>query len=276
MTAVALSAPTIWAHRGASHRHPENTLAAFRAAIDLGADGIEFDIGLTADGVAVVLHDAYVDRTTNGSGLVADFTSSDLARLDAGDGERVPRLEEVLELAAGRVSVNIEIKAAASVPAVMAALRARPVDAIVSSAHWGALRDVAVVDGTIPRYPLCFAPAADLEGMHEMARRHYGPERVAAELGAFADTDRGLDAALEEARDTRAAGLSIWHDGLTRADVDRIRSAGLRVWVWTVDDPQRAIELAEWQVDGLCSNVPDLIRSVIISRETPTPSEETR
>src|SRR5262245_34742321 len=105
------------AHRGASARAPENTLAAFREAIRLGADAIELDVQLSADGVPMVIHDLTVDRTTNGHGSVASFASRDLRRLDAGAwyssrfrGERIPTLEEALECARGRCGLNIEIK----------------------------------------------------------------------------------------------------------------------------------------------------------------------
>jgi glycerophosphoryl diester phosphodiesterase len=105
------------AHRGASARAPENTLAAFKEAIRLDADAIEIDVHLSADGVPVVIHDDTVDRTTNGRGPVASIACRDLKRLDAGAwfssrfrGERIPTLEEAMECARGRCGLNIEIK----------------------------------------------------------------------------------------------------------------------------------------------------------------------
>src|SRR5206468_4882936 len=116
---AAAHRPLRVAHRGASARAPENTLAAFREAIRLGADAIELDVQLSADGVPMVIHDLTVDRTTNGHGSVASFASRDLRRLDAGawfssrfKGERVPTLEEALECARGRCGLNVEIKEA--------------------------------------------------------------------------------------------------------------------------------------------------------------------
>lgn len=73
----------VWAHRGASGYAPENTLAAFQEAVDMGADGVELDIQLTKDGEMVVIHDETVDRTTNGKGWVKDYTFEDLRKLDA-------------------------------------------------------------------------------------------------------------------------------------------------------------------------------------------------
>ena len=99
-------------HRGASVRFPENTLASFRAALEAGAGGLELDVRVTRDGHPVVMHDATVDRTTDGSGAVAGMTLAEVRRLDAGQsdaGEPVPTLREVLTEFPG-VSVNVDIK----------------------------------------------------------------------------------------------------------------------------------------------------------------------
>jgi glycerophosphoryl diester phosphodiesterase len=108
------------AHRGASAYYPENTMSAFRAAYEMGAEMIELDIGLSSDGIPVVIHDSDLDRTTNGSGNVSDFTFEELRQLDAGAwfgekhaGEKIPSLEEVLQFAAGKIALNIEIKSEA-------------------------------------------------------------------------------------------------------------------------------------------------------------------
>ncbi len=105
------------AHRGASGHAPENTMAAFRRAFDMGADGVEFDVQLTKDGHPVIFHDETLQRTTNGSGALADSSLSDIAQLDAGSwfapdfaGERIPSLHDLLEFAKGRFLLNIEIK----------------------------------------------------------------------------------------------------------------------------------------------------------------------
>ncbi|MGZ8578333.1 MAG: glycerophosphodiester phosphodiesterase, partial [Actinomycetota bacterium] len=103
------------AHRGASAEVPENTLAAFERAVEVGADAVEFDVRLTRDGVAVVMHDADVDRTTDGRGLVRDHSLAEVKGLRAlggaeGRDQEVPSLEEALVALSGRVAVDIEIK----------------------------------------------------------------------------------------------------------------------------------------------------------------------
>ncbi|NUM44464.1 MAG: glycerophosphodiester phosphodiesterase [Anaerolineales bacterium] len=102
--------PAIIAHRGASRYAPQNTLAAFQLAVDQQADGIEFDVRLSADGIPVVIHDASVRHTTNGRGWVANMTLAALRKLDAGQGETIPTLDEVLETVGGKLLLNIELK----------------------------------------------------------------------------------------------------------------------------------------------------------------------
>lgn len=121
MRAASSSPPPqrgIGAHRGASRTHPENTLAAFREAVRLGAAMVELDLRRTADGHVVVMHDATVERTTDGSGAVAESTLAALRELDAGShagpgfaGERIPTLEEVLDWSPPGVWLNLQVKA---------------------------------------------------------------------------------------------------------------------------------------------------------------------
>src|SRR3954466_10785832 len=100
----------IYAHRGASAIHPENTLRAFRHALAIGVDGIELDVHATADGIPVVVHDRDVGRTTDGVGYVDEMPLARLESFDAGDGERVPTLAEVLTLVGDAAHLDIEIK----------------------------------------------------------------------------------------------------------------------------------------------------------------------
>ncbi len=133
------SLPACFAHRGAAAEFPENTLPAFRRALELGADGIELDVRLVHQRL-LVIHDETLDRTTSGTGSVYARSLASLRRLDAGGGARIPYLEEVIELVGGRLMLNIEIKddgAAAMLPATISrALRRgmlEPSGVIISS-----------------------------------------------------------------------------------------------------------------------------------------------
>ncbi|WP_036635669.1 glycerophosphodiester phosphodiesterase [Paenibacillus massiliensis] len=152
------------AHRGCSNAAPENTMAAFQLALDCSAvSWIELDVQLSRDGVPMVIHDFKVDRTTNGTGLVRDMTSAELARLDAGAwksskyaGEHVPQLSEVLDLCQGSVSLNIELKTSGNMypgleKAVLREIMARRMerDVVLTSFDRQALRQVKALDSEI-------------------------------------------------------------------------------------------------------------------------------
>jgi glycerophosphoryl diester phosphodiesterase len=133
-------------HRGNPDECPENTLASFRSAIELGVDLIECDVHRSEDGGLPVIHDHLLDRTTDGSGLVRDYTMAELQRFDAGSwkdprfkGERIPSLDEVLAVAKGRVGVAIEIK---NLPLPYAGIEDAVVRAISDA---GMLEDVVVI-----------------------------------------------------------------------------------------------------------------------------------
>ena len=112
-----IPSPAIIAHRGASQNAPENTLAAFEKAVEFNADGIELDVMLTRDHEVIVIHDGSLDRTTNGHGRVTDMALADIQQLDAGSyfgpefaGQPIPTLNQVLDLFAGTIPINIELK----------------------------------------------------------------------------------------------------------------------------------------------------------------------
>jgi glycerophosphoryl diester phosphodiesterase len=100
----------IMGHRGAPAAEPENTLRSFRRALAMGVAAVELDVQLTKDGRLAVIHDETLDRTTNGRGLVKDLTLAELHRLDAGQGEPVPSLEEVFDLVKGKAHLLVELK----------------------------------------------------------------------------------------------------------------------------------------------------------------------
>lgn len=245
----------IFAHRGVSAHLPENTKAAFARAIELGIDGIELDVHLSADRIPVVIHDDTADRTTNGTGGIGEFTARQLGLLDAGAGESVPTLSEVLAMAAGKLRVNIELKDATSVePIVQVVTEATGVDWFASSADWGALAELRRLLPDAKTYPLC---VGNLEKLSALLSRDDDADQFAG---------RGIQAAIDFAVEHGGEGVSIWEGGLDHDDIARIHAAGLQVWVWTVNDPERALELLEMGADAVCTDDPELIQQILPSQ----------
>jgi len=220
----------IYAHRGASAEAPENTLAAFRRALETGADGIELDIQLSRDGVPFIIHDETLERTTDGTGTVAQATAEVLRTLDAGSwfdpgfaGEPPPTLEAALQLLAGRLRINIEIKDARAGRAVLDLLRQFPrAEVVVSSFNHGLL---ALLRRVAPDLPL-----AVLQDAGDWRR------------------------ALARAESLQACAFHPHVDLVNRPLMAACRRLRLPVFPWTVDDPSRARALARIGVAGLFTN----------------------
>ncbi len=238
-------------HRGASAAAPPNTLAAFEKAVELGADGIEFDVHVSADGVPVVIHDFAVDGTTDGSGRVADLTLAELEELDAGStfdptfaGERIPTLEEVLQHVGSRLLLNIELKTISLHDnglerAVIARVEQHGLDdrVLLSSFNPLSLRRARRI---APHVPVGFL---------------YGP---------------GLPGPLRQAWLALAPPHAARHPEHEMVDAHYIawaRRRGYQVNVWTVDDPDEMRRLIGLGVDGIITNVPDVLRSVLESQQ---------
>jgi glycerophosphoryl diester phosphodiesterase len=239
------SLPQIIAHRGDSSRAPENTLAAFEAAIDSGAHRVEFDVQLTRDGVPVVFHDDVLDRTTNGSGPVGTLCFVEIRRLDAGswfgprfEGQRVPSLDEVLRLCGSRICMNVEIKFSDTAQEpdgledrVVGALRAHGLAevTVVSSFRSAALERVRLLAPEIRRESLYD------EGVHPTA------------LGA-----------LEWAATTASESFNLCLTTLLSAPwlVTEAHERGLGIKVFTVDEPSEFLQVLELGVDGVFTSRP--------------------
>jgi glycerophosphoryl diester phosphodiesterase len=210
-------------HRGVMGVEPENTLRSFRRAEREGLDGIELDLHLSQDGALVVMHDATVDRTTDGTGAIADLTLEELRRLDAGGGERVPTFEEVLDTVGPALPIQAEIKdvAAARVLAKVLAER-RLLDRVsVLSFHDEALAEIR---GLLPEVTTVL---------------------VAGRTGKdFADRARAVGARL----------VSLELPKLSLDAVERCNAAGIDVMAWTVNSPR---DLALARALGLVGAVTD-------------------
>jgi glycerophosphoryl diester phosphodiesterase len=226
------------AHRGASGRAPENTRAAFAAALDLGAKAVELDCQLSADGELVVIHDETLDRTTDGHGPVGDRSASELARLDAGSwfgaefrGERIPRLGDVLAQLRNRVILNIEIKSARDLGTIEPKLAA--LVAAERAAEW-------VV----------------FSSFHAAGVRNLRAAAPWARLGVLCDQDPmagGLALAAELGAEFLIPGRRWIDSGVVAA----AHARGLDVWVWTVNEPGEMRRLIALGVDAIFSDYPE-------------------
>jgi glycerophosphoryl diester phosphodiesterase len=235
--------PWVIAHRGASGNAPENTMAAFERAVELGAGFIETDLRLTRDARFVAIHDVTLERTTNGRGNVHDFTLAELRKLDAGMwfdrefmGQRIPTLEEILEFASKRdVVCYLEVKYDSSLgmhSSLVGAIHKTQSEArtIVISFDESTLTALRQADSTIMMGLLV-----------EEARKDYG--KAAIELGV-----RQL---------CPQAGL------VTPEFVEQAHRLDLQVATWTVDEPHVMRAVARAGVDGIMTNFPDRLQAVL-------------
>jgi glycerophosphoryl diester phosphodiesterase len=253
---VELSRPLVVAHRGARLVRPENTLRAFEAAVEAGADAVELDVRLTADGVAVVSHDADVSRMTGEPGLIHEMTLAQVKALDASrspggvdealgseapERHEIPTLVEALRYLDGRVAVDIEIKNIPGDPGFDS-----PIEAVAEEVV-RLLDEMATTDGILvtsfnwlsiervrrlaPRVATGFltSPAVDPKAAMTYARLN-GHRAVLPHAYALADAGSEFVAA-------------------AAAD-------GVRVWTWTVDEPEELERFFDWGVDAVVTNDP--------------------
>lgn len=225
----------VFAHRGASADAPENTMAAFEMALEMGADAIELDVQMSRDGYLVVVHDPVLERTTDGEGFVKDYTLEELQRLDAGTwfderfrGERIPTLAQVFELVRGQAVLNVEFKLMPiRYPGIQEALVKLirdtdfPIgDLIVSSFEHPSLLRLQSLEPRLAIAPLFSHYPASFEALPgSVMHPHWGV--VDEEFMATA------------------------------------RAEGRKVNVWTANDPRAWERLRALSVDGIITDTPD-------------------
>jgi glycerophosphoryl diester phosphodiesterase len=218
------SAPLIIAHRGASADAPENTLAAFRLAIDEGADGLECDLRMSADGVIVISHDDSLKRTHAQPVRIDGATAAALAASD------VPTLIETLATVRGRLSlINLELKEPIPPGALDAAIGPHN-DGIILSSF-----DTEIIRATRDALP---------------------------HLPFWLLTMQGTNVAIAQARELGCVGIHVWHRTATPRFIAHAGRAGFPVYVWTLDDLRRAGILAGRGVVGITTNAPGKIRAL--------------
>lgn len=226
------------AHRGASAYEPENTLRAFRRAYELGADMCEIDVHLSQDGELIVMHNADVDHTTNGHGLIAEMTLAEIKQLDAGQGEPVPTLQEVIDLVRGRGGLYIELKAAGTPRATVEVLRANDftdqTQVIVGSFQPDLIAETKALAPELA-VSLLVGPVYPAHELVEMARKaradyvHLCWERRAPQP----------------------------HTLLTHELLQSLRAASLGIVLWHEERDDELRVLRTLDVDAICTNTPD-------------------
>lgn len=223
-------------HRGAAGLAPENTLESFRRAFDCGVNAVELDVHLV-EGELVVIHDDTLERTTNGIGRVAEQTLDALRGLDAGNGARVPLLAEVAAHVPRGVGLNVELKGAGTGLPLAGFLRSRSdLDVLVSSFDHDELRRFRSRDASTPVAPL----------FHRWRKTAW---TTAAELGAFAVN-----------LSRRAATSERFADAAAR---------GLRCFVYTVNDLEKARRLVDDGASGVFTDYPDRITPGALGGRSP-------
>lgn len=233
----------VWAHRGASGYAPENTMPAFELALEQGADGLELDVQLTRDDAVVCIHDETLERTTDGTGWVADHSLAQLQALDASlgmggfAGARIPTLEEVFALVRGTDAVvNVELK---NDRMAYRGLEERVLEIVADAGVEG-----QVVLSSFNHYSL-----KKLRGMTDLP------------LGALYS-----DSLYRPWSYVLRLGVDAIHPALravSRKLVSRSHDAGLKVNTWTVNDPEDLKRMIGLGVDAVITNYPNLARSLV-------------
>lgn len=242
-TEINIRFPRVVGHRGAAGHAPENTIAGLRKAAALGATWVEFDVVLTGDGVPVLLHDDTLDRTTNGTGNIADMNLDEIRSLDAGSwfskdfaSERIPTLAEVIPLLESLgLGANIEIK---------------PTDGREAETGRIVAEFVAAAWPNTLRAPLFSS---------------FRPEAVAAAQAAAPAIPRGLllrrlrEGWQDQARRLDCVSIHCNQRYIRRDDAAQVRDAGYRFLAYTVNDGKRARQLFDMGVESVFSDYPDRI-----------------
>jgi glycerophosphoryl diester phosphodiesterase len=215
-------------HRGVAGLMPENTIKGFRYAIELGVDYVECDIHLSRDKQLVIMHDTTVDRTTNGHGAIRDLSAARIRTFDAGEGERVPTLDEVLECVQHEVHLLIELKGIGVERAAVEAVRAHAMEDEVTFSSFSLDRLAAV--------------------------RAMGNEyRLRAILPNPSDFE------LARASDLKAVGIDIRYTHACLRTVEAAHALGLEVLAWNPDSWREQQAMIALGVDGVSSNRPDIL-----------------
>jgi glycerophosphoryl diester phosphodiesterase len=230
-----MSSKIIIAHRGASAFAPENTLLSYERAWNIGADMIELDVHQSVDGHLVCIHDSTIDRTTNGTGEVSTLTYSEIQEFDAGMGQKVPLLEDVLYFARGRIQVNIELKTVGVEEDIVRLVNKLGManDIIISSFLHLTLSEVKDID-----------------------------ERIRTAILV----QNEIDNLISYAHEMQTYAINPVKELVSTTLTINAHEHGIKVFPWTVNVEEMMMRLLELGVDGLITDYPDIGVNLVRSK----------
>jgi glycerophosphoryl diester phosphodiesterase len=223
-------------HRGASGYEPENTLLSFKKAIGLYADMIEMDIFNCKTGELVIMHDNTVDRTTNGKGYIRDLSFQELRILDAGKGEKIPTLSEVLDLVNNKIKINLELKGEETAGPVYELTRK-----YVEEKRWS--YNDFYISSFNHRLLQEFIQLIPNNAAIKICPLIYG---IPIDLSQFA-------------LKFKAYSINISADFIDKKIIDDAHAQGMKVFVYVVNNPDEAMKLKSLGIDGIFTDYPDIL-----------------
>ena len=228
------SKPLVIGHRGAMGHETENTLASVQKALDLGVDMIEIDVFKIQSGEIVVFHDEKVDRLTNGGGNIEEYNIVQLRQLILDGGHKIPMLQDVLKQIDNKVALNIELKGPGTADRVnfivdyyIKSKGWSPENFVISSFNWDELRDM---------------------------RSHNADIKIAVL------TSEDPIKAIDVAKELKAVAINPHFETLTKENTAKIHEEGLKVYTWTVNEPEDIQKMTEFGVDGIITNYPERVK----------------
>ena len=215
-------------HRGAAGLEPENTLRSVRRAIELGVDRVEIDVRVSRDERLVIMHDETVDRTTNGHGYVSELTFDDLRSLDAGMGEKIPTLDEILKFTMGKAKLEIELKVPEATEPTIQLIEER-----------NAEKDVIVISF-----------------IHELLERVHDLNPNIKTGALFFEVPKDI---LQRALKAHASSIHVYYRNVNSELVKEAHRSGLEVAVWNPNRIEEMREMIGLGVDAIGSDRPDIL-----------------
>ncbi|MBW8242195.1 glycerophosphodiester phosphodiesterase [Muricauda oceani] len=228
------SKPMVIGHRGAMGHETENTVASVQKALDLGVDMIEIDVFKIKSGEIVVFHDEKVDRLANGGGNIEEYNIVQLRQLILDGGHKIPMLQDVLKTINDQVVLNIELKGAGTADRVNHIAKYyieskgwSPENFVISSFNWDELRDMRSLNKDIKIAVL---------------------------------TENDPLQAIEVAKELNAVAINPYFETLTQENTAKIQEEGLKIYTWTVNEPEDIQRMTDFGVDGIITNYPERVK----------------